>query len=159
MTTVKTGGRRAGKTVDLSEQLTAYAKKMSDAFAKGDRGIFKLNQPYTLTVKTRTGSYRKHPVIGGDTLQVSSAYMGKTNQLIIVFVPKDPHLASKYGFVEMTSKEARLMLDGFASYMDHVLALDFDEQVEGFKYEAMAEERQSHLEAQTSKYTESFGSW
>lgn len=148
----------------MTELLEAYARKLSLLFERTGAGTgstrpFELNQPLTVTMKTRTGQYRKHPLIGGERFRPSSAYLGKSGKLIIVFTPFDTLISSKYAFMEMHAELARSTLNGFSTEMDRWLSVDFDEQVAQYKAEAKAEENKAYIEAKVNQYPESFGSW
>jgi len=144
----------------MTELLKSYAEKLSFAFSRAETlAPFQLSEPCTVTMKTRKGEYRKHPLIGGENFRPSSAYLGKTGKLIIVFTASETHLSSKFAFMEMPADQARRVLDGFAAQMDWMLAANFDEQVERYKVEARAEENRAYVESKINQYPESFGSW
>lgn len=143
----------------MATTLDGLAKRLSDSFLKYAGPAFELNQPLTATMKNRMGQYRKHPLIGGEEFTPTSAYMGKSGKMIIVFRPIDTHIASRFSFMEMDATAARATLEGFSRFMDNSLSMDFDEQVRQIREEAGAEEREAHMRGMGNHYQEAFGSW
>jgi hypothetical protein len=145
----------------IAEHLEIFAKKINRGLEAGTKKStqFALNAPYTATVKTRTGSYRKLPMIGMEVFTTESAYVGKSGKLIVVFKPLDMRIASKYAFMEMPAEQAREFFTGFNRFMDELINEDFDEQVREFQAEAGRQEREERFAERSSRYDESFGSW
>lgn len=146
-------------TKEAGNVLEGYAKLLGDAFERADSPVFMLNQPHTATMKTRLGKYIREPLIGSEEFTAVSAYMGKRGKIIIMFKPRDIHVASKYSFMEMDAETARVAMTGFAAYMDSKLDVDFNEQLRRINEEEGREVREAHFRQKANQYAESFGSW
>lgn len=140
--------------------LEGIAMQLGAAFERSESPVLTLTQPLTVTMKTRMGKYIREPLIGSEEFVATTAYMGKRGKIIVVFQPKDIHIASKYALMEMDVETARVTMMGFSAYMDSMLTdLDFDEELRRLKDEAGRGAREEKFRRATGHYAESFGSW
>jgi hypothetical protein len=145
-----------GKMTDAEkEAVKAIAAAINAKLPAGGVGPFKLTGPAQLTIKERSGQYKKKAFIGDEEMRLTTTYAGSRDGVICVFKNAVP---VQYASIEIPLMEARDLLGAqFSEYIDSLGITDMDNIVEGIEKnaaQAAAVEREQALEASPE-----FGSW
>lgn len=92
-----------------------------------------LMEPHVVTVRLEDGAYRKRPMIGGEMVAVSGAYLGKRGKIIFTGVIQDN--AGETRPAEFSNKELRTLFptmnaalrDNILGYFPETIIACFDE--------------------------------
>jgi hypothetical protein len=97
-----------------NDELNKLAKEITGFFTQNSVNV-DLNQSKTLTVKLRSGGFRKTAHIGGERFTLTGAYAGKRDGIILIARPIAP---VEYLQVELPLEEAATLFDTFKTIED-----------------------------------------
>lgn len=124
--------------------------------------VFTLNQPTRVTVKTSEGRYFKKPLIGEESFEATSCYVGKKGDLIFVFKPVDDTGETgkdDYSSMEMKVDEAYSKLDDFADYIKTAINKDVVAEQKAAALESRRLKEELELKKREEVYGDTFGNW
>lgn len=145
------------KMAEASDELKKLVEMMNEYFTINDNPPVTLNQPASLTVKKKDGTFSKSAHIGGEEFKVVGAYLGKRGDVIITFVPYGP---TPYAFMEMPIKEARTGMTGFNEVANRACDGDLGAKMKEIN-KAKADEKEAKANAgKSEQYAEAgWGEW
>lgn len=136
----------------LFERLTNESRRLSGA-------VFQLNQPATVTVRSKRGAgYTRRPQVGDEKFLYISGYVGKSGKLIAVM----NRVGAEADYtIEMPFTEALICLNGFPLFIRGAV---FHDDLNSAVASAIAEYDTKHAAEKpkqvdmTTKYRD-FGTW
>lgn len=101
----------------------ALVKLIEEALRNNNvrQATFEIRGPISVATKDSKGAYKTTTLDGSEKLGLSSLYVGKRNQVILVFINKSP--VNYYKFIEMDLDKAIVHLDdSFAAFVKDTLS-------------------------------------
>lgn len=125
----------------------------------GSIGRMTLSAPVSVTWRIgrnrASATYSKRPLIGGEEMRISEAYVGKSGKIICAF-NVDGNQYIEIPFAECPSK-----LAGFTDFYNAAQALEEDRQLSESRAEAEGKEREAYAEGMKARLQSNpaFASW
>lgn len=141
---------------NVISQFSDHLCKMAKEFVTD----VEMSQPMSVTVKISSGTYGKKALIGGETILLTGAYLGKRDGVII-----QGHISGMIDILEFPAKTAESVLTGYetilSTFIDTYGLTDDTSEMIAAKSKAELIETQAHEKAmlETRREDSRFGSW